>query len=136
MNNIFTKKEITLLLFILGGLASGFVIDSFLKQGENNFPEQQAPIEVVDVDSSMVEMVEELTKADIIKPEPSGPVDINRACKEQLLHVNSIGPVLADRIIEDRKANGPYHKPEDLLRVKGIGSVTLSKIKPQIIVEQ
>ena len=37
-----------------------------------------------------------------------------------------IGPVLAQRIIDERTAYGPYRLPEDLLAVKGIGPKTLS----------
>lgn len=41
-----------------------------------------------------------------------------------------IGPTRARLIVEDRKQNGPYGKPEDLVRIKGIGTNTIQKIIP------
>lgn len=43
-----------------------------------------------------------------------------------------VGEVIAQRILDDRAANGPYSSAEDLLRVKGIGDATLEQIRPHI----
>jgi len=60
------------------------------------------------------------------------PIPINRANTEALIALDGIGPVLAGRIIEWRKANGRFHNADDLLDVRGIGPKKLAKILPQI----
>ena len=44
-----------------------------------------------------------------------------------------IGEVLAHRIVEDRALNGPFLELDDLRRVRGIGPVTLEKMKPFLL---
>lgn len=69
-----------------------------------------------------------------VTPAWSGPVDINTADVEQLQTLQGIGPALAQRIIDDRRENGPYQTAEDLLRVSGIGEKTLEEIRDHITV--
>ncbi len=59
-------------------------------------------------------------------------VSVNLATAEELERLPGIGPVLARRIVEDRARNGQYTRPEDLLRVKGIGRKTLDKLRPYL----
>ncbi len=54
-------------------------------------------------------------------------IDINTAPLEELEKIIGIGPVLAQRIIEAR----PFDSLDDLIKVKGIGEITLQKIKDQ-----
>ena len=63
---------------------------------------------------------------------PSGPVDINRADAEELDALYGVGPAISQRIVDERDAGGPFHYPEDLLSVKGIGEKTLEKFRNQI----
>ena len=46
------------------------------------------------------------------------------------------GPVLAQRIVEYREANGPFASVEGLLEVKGLGPGILEAIRPQITAEE
>jgi competence protein ComEA len=62
----------------------------------------------------------------------TAPVDLNSATREQLMQIKGIGPSLADRIVEFRKENGPYRRVEDILKVRGIGEKSLSKLKPYL----
>ncbi len=59
-------------------------------------------------------------------------VDVNLAGEQELLVLPQVGPVVARRIIEYRKAVGPFRKIEELLNVKGIGRKTLLRLKPLI----
>jgi competence protein ComEA len=61
---------------------------------------------------------------------PLQPVDVNNATQEELEALPGIGPAMAQRIIEGR----PYSTVEDLLRVRGIGEVTLEKLRPYVTV--
>lgn len=63
-------------------------------------------------------------------------VDINHATKEELMQLEGVGDAYAQKIIEFRKANGPFQKPDDILNVKGIGPATLEKNKSRITIVQ
>jgi competence protein ComEA len=58
----------------------------------------------------------------------SGLVNINLADAGQLDQLPGIGPVLADRIIANRTAEGPFVTLDDLQRVSGIGPALLEKL--------
>ncbi|MCP4745081.1 MAG: helix-hairpin-helix domain-containing protein [Desulfobacteraceae bacterium] len=66
----------------------------------------------------------------------TGKVNINTASLEELTALNGIGKTYAERIIEFRKVNGPFQKPEDILKIKGIGDKTLEANKNRIIISQ
>ena len=51
----------------------------------------------------------------------SGRVNINTAGLSELCALPGIGESLAGRIIDYREQNGPFARPEDIMRVSGIG---------------
>ncbi len=59
----------------------------------------------------------------------SFPIDINSADSVALVRVPGIGPVLAGRIIQYRRAHGKFRSVDELKNVKGIGDKKLSKIR-------
>jgi competence protein ComEA len=59
-------------------------------------------------------------------------ININNANEDQLRGLPGVGPVTATKIVKYREANGNFSKIEDLLEVKGIGTVTLEKMKSYI----
>ncbi len=61
-------------------------------------------------------------------------VNINIASASQLEGLQGIGPVLAQRIIDFRKKEGPFRKPEDLMKVSGIGPKVYENLKDSITV--
>lgn len=59
-------------------------------------------------------------------------IDINHASESELQRLNGIGPSLAKRIIQYRQAHGNFTRPEDLLKVSGIGQAKLKNMRSQI----
>jgi competence protein ComEA len=65
-----------------------------------------------------------------------GKLDLNRATAEQLQRLPGIGPVLAQRVIEQRTTHGRFHTVDDLREVKGIGKKRMDQLRPLIMVDQ
>ena len=59
-------------------------------------------------------------------------LDVNRAQIKELEQITGIGPVLASRIVATRQRLGPFRRPEDLLRVPGLGPAVLQRIRAQV----
>jgi len=66
------------------------------------------------------------------KPAPAGVLDLNTADAQALAALPGIGPALAGRIVAERSANGPFASADDLLRVPGIGTGRLERIRPRV----
>jgi hypothetical protein len=62
----------------------------------------------------------------------SGRIRINQAGEADLELLPGVGPALARKIREERERGGPFLKPEDLLRVPGIGPRKLELLRPQV----
>lgn len=58
-------------------------------------------------------------------------VNVNHAGLEELCTIKGVGPVLAQRILDYRKAHGPFASVDELDSVKGIGAKTVEKLKIQ-----
>jgi len=63
-----------------------------------------------------------------------GKININTATAAELETLPGIGPVLAQRIVDYRKANGPFATIEDIKNVSGIGEGIFEEIKELIFV--
>lgn len=62
------------------------------------------------------------------EPDGDGPVNLNRADAGELEDLPGIGPVLAERIVADRDAHGPFTALADLARVSGIGTSVIEQL--------
>lgn len=62
-------------------------------------------------------------------------VNINTATKSELMQIDGIGEVLADRIIAYRTKHGGFGSVGELTNITGIGEATLASITPYITTE-
>lgn len=64
------------------------------------------------------------------------PIDLNSADAERLEYLPGIGPVLAERIVAYRNANGPFQSVDELENVSGIGPKKLSVLRERVTISQ
>ena len=67
--------------------------------------------------------------------EESGKININKAPVEILVQLDRVGEKYAQRIVEYREKNGPFKQPEDIMKVKGIGTKVWEANKDMISVK-
>ncbi len=76
-------------------------------------------------------------------PVPGAPVqsgaagsklNINTASVSELDTLPGVGPSTAQKIVDDRTANGPFKRVEDLMRVSGIGEKKFESLKDYVSV--
>lgn len=81
----------------------------------------------------LVERAEKLAEAEAeAKIARLGRVNVNSASIDDLIKLPGIGHIAAQKIINYRKANGPFFTISDIKLVSGIGSHTYEKIKDLI----
>ena len=59
-------------------------------------------------------------------------INVNKATKEELVSIQGIGSVIADRIVTYRETNGSFEQLEDLMDVQGIGEAKFERMKNQL----
>jgi competence protein ComEA len=64
-----------------------------------------------------------------------GKVVLNLASEEDLRRLPGIGPTRAKAILALRARLGKFHRPEDLLRVKGLGRRSLARLRPLVLID-
>jgi competence protein ComEA len=73
--------------------------------------------------------------APVLSAEDTQKININQAPLEELTQLERIGPSYAQRIVEYRAKNGPFAKPEDIMKVPGVGARAFEANKDRICVE-
>ena len=70
----------------------------------------------------------DVPETEVLETQPQWPLDINTATLEQLQTLPGIGPVLAQRILDYREAEGAFQSVGELIKVSGIGEKKLEAI--------
>lgn len=105
-----TKEEQKVVLFLLTIASTGLGINILIKLN--------TPVKILSCYSQDI-----------------GKIDLNSADKNLLASVPGIGPKLAQRIIEYRKAQENFKDPEELKNIKGITNYKYEKIKDSFIIK-
>jgi competence protein ComEA len=63
------------------------------------------------------------------------PLNLNEASQDELEALPGIGPIKAADIIAYRENTGPFTSVDDLLKVEGIGTITLETLREYLFVE-
>jgi competence protein ComEA len=61
----------------------------------------------------------------------AGVVNINDASADELERLPGVGPAKAKAIVEHRRSH-PFHRVDDLTKVKGIGKKTFARLRPYL----
>ena len=87
-------------------------------------------------ESSFSAEMETATFTESGRPLPvTAKVNINTASAAQLETLEGIGPVLAQRIIDYREAEGGFKTIEDITKVRGIGAAVFEDVREHISVD-
>ncbi|MGH7323678.1 MAG: ComEA family DNA-binding protein [Candidatus Rokuibacteriota bacterium] len=65
----------------------------------------------------------------------TGPVNINTAGVPELMTLSGVGRTVAEKIVQYREAHGPFKKPEEVRRVRGIGAGLWERNRERIVVK-
>ncbi len=123
------KKGGTILLLSLTVAFAGFLLGMLVgRNAAKDPPTIQFPSEPVST----------LSQAEVLQGTVSvnNKININTASAAILDTLPGIGPVLAQRIVNYRQANGPFKEASDLSKVEGIGTEKLLAVLDLITVEE
>ena len=63
---------------------------------------------------------------------PATPIDLDVASETEIERLPRVGPVLAQRIVEDRTANGAFGSMEGFERVRGVGPALATLLRDRV----
>lgn len=150
MKNVsFTKNETKVILFVITVLVTGFSI-KFYKQVLNS---PSVRFDYTAEDSVFKSLSDGKIKTDKIRTstdslntntittnesesnDSNGILNINTATRSELIDLPGVGESTADKIIAYRDRNKKFNKPEDIMKISGIGKKKFDKLKSHIKAE-
>ena len=136
------KNRFSLVLCIVTGLFLAFTLGVFLGRASSGGDVQISPsVRNTTATQSTSSDSTESAQLSTEETQPpteaiSFPIDINTATVSMLDALPGIGPVLAQRIVDYREANGNFTALSQLTNVEGIGSKRLEEILELITIQQ
>jgi DNA uptake protein ComE-like DNA-binding protein len=131
--DLYTRRQLTLLLIVVLVAGAGIGIDRWRRM----HPEQADRLEALDRAPAAAATPTPTRQPRPARPlahaapsRPSTPLDLNRATQHDLESLPGIGAGLAARIVDSRVQGGMFASVDDVRRVRGIGAVTLARLRP------
>ncbi|MGV3482956.1 MAG: ComEA family DNA-binding protein [Planctomycetaceae bacterium] len=62
-------------------------------------------------------------------------VNVNQASAQELSLLPQVGPVLAERMVAEREARGPFVSVDDIARTPGVGPARVSLFAPLVVTD-
>lgn len=93
----------------------------------NNYYHDFVTIESSPYEPEVITVIQQIVPDEMI-------ININTATVDELMTLEGIGEVMAQRIIEYRENNNGFINTEEIMKVKGIGEAKYEKIKNFITV--
>lgn len=138
---VFTPQERRVVLFLIVSLLAGTSVRIWRdRRRAAHVPTQAGFVELQSVRDSasipeldtLIEEVERMTRGE--KRKVNRVVDLNAASESDLCLLPGIGPKLARRIVNYRRAHGKFKSTGDLTRIAGIGEKKLAAIQGLVFV--
>lgn len=122
------KNPGVICLFVVVCMFLSLLFGFFLGRNANSAPIQVSKLDTAPsvTEASQAEQATESTGITM--------VDINSADLAELQTLPGIGPVLAQRILDYRRENGPFESFSELANVEGIGAGIMAQIAEYVIV--
>jgi comEA protein len=141
----FTHQEKLLYRLLISGAIIGVIIGAIRNYDFNKEIIVVNEIQINPNDSTLKNIIPvDSTKFVVSKPVEIGQensehlstniVNINLADNNQLMSLPFIGEIKAERILKYREDFGKFESIEELMKVSGIRSKTLEKLKPFVII--
>lgn len=130
--DLYTRRQLTLLLIVVVVAGAGLGVDRWRR----THPEQADRLETLDrAPAPPPRPARPPRPLAPAAPTPAAtPLDLNAASRRDLEQLPGIGPGLAARIVESRAQRGTFGSVDDLRRVRGIGDVTLARLRPLLAI--
>jgi len=130
--DLYTRRQLTLLLVVVLVAGAGIGIDRWRR----THPEQAERLEAFDRSPAVAPATPPAPPTRPATPTPPAAVgtrlDLNRASQQDLERLPGIGPGLATRILDSRAQRGIFGSVDDLRRVRGVGDLTLARLRPLV----
>lgn len=126
----FTKSEARIILLAIIVLTVGFCIkfyDDIFGSDKKSYDFTKS-----DMQFGIVSEKKEMSSGTQVTDQI---LNINTATAEELIALDGIGESLAAEIVSYREKNGNFSRPQDLIKVNGIGKKKFEKIKDKIKVK-
>jgi competence ComEA-like helix-hairpin-helix protein len=137
-----TPDEKRVIVFFLASLAAGYGLLWYkssrpgwapgLRYGTEDLPRPAGPSSLLPPDSGGAPR----PPRNVSTAKSAGPVNLNRAGARELERLPAIGPAMAKRIIDFRDSVGGFTRPDDLMKVRGIGPKKFNKLRDHVVVDR
>lgn len=119
----------------LGRAAAILLVASVVRWGWDRMGAGAVPIQGPDESAHLLQKSRALAEDHAERARPLGPgqrIDPNRASARELDRLPGIGATTAQALVASRERDGPFRRPDDLTRVRGVGVATVARIRDRL----